>query len=169
MYCIDCTQDAEETKRKLTSEIDDKVVLNSKVNMKEATVFVGSDDHWLYAVDANTGQVRWKYGTADETGSTCAFNHDETVVYCGTDDSSIRALNPIDGSLIWKFKTEGAVTSSIRVGKDSTLYVGCLDKNMYAINPGMITVSTLSRIKYTTCSRCDLKIEDNEKTIGVLF
>ena len=138
--CLNCfilTKGAQRTKPKLTPEIDDKVVLNQKVDVKEATVFVGADDHWLYAFDANTGQVRWKYGTADETGSMCAFNHDETVVYCGTDDKSIRALNPIDGSLIWKFKTEGAVTSSIRVGEDGTLYVGCLDKHMYAVNPGV--------------------------------
>lgn len=76
----------------------------------------------------------WKYGTAEDGGSRCAFSLDELVVYCGTDDHYIRAFNRFDGTLLWKFKTGGAVVSSTRVGNDGTLYVGSLGGHMYAIN-----------------------------------
>ena len=116
--------------------IDDKVVLEEKVNIEESTLYLSSDDHWIYAFDSASGKVKWKVRTADEGGSKCAFSESGAVVYCGTDDKSIRALNAVDGSLLWKFSTGGAVTSSIRVEADNgTLFVGCLDGFFYAINP----------------------------------
>lgn len=124
----------ESTKSK-TESINDKVVLVEKVNPQDSTLYLSSDDHWIYAFDSATGNMKWKYGTADEGGSKCVFNSDGTVVYCGTDDNSLRALDTADGSLIWKFSTGGAVTSSTRVGADGTLYFGCLDGYFYTVNP----------------------------------
>ncbi|XP_068743702.1 uncharacterized protein [Montipora capricornis] len=115
--------------------INDKVVLIEKVDLQDPTLYLSSDDHWIYAFDAATGKVKWKYGTADEGGSKCAFNSDGTVVYCGTDDKSLRALYAANGSLIWKFSTGGAITSSTRVGPDGSLYFGCLDGHFYSVNP----------------------------------
>lgn len=125
----------DESAKKKTENINDKVVLIEKVNPEDSTLYLSSDDHWIYAFDSASGKMKWKYGTADEGGSKCVFNSDETVVYCGTDDKSLRALNPADGSLIWKFSTGGAVTSSTRVGADGTLFFGCLDGYFYAVKP----------------------------------
>ena len=115
--------------------INGKVVLVEKVNLKDSTLYLSSDDHWIYAFDSATGKLKWKHGTADEGGSKCVFNSEGNIVYCATDDNSLRALDAIDGSLIWKFSTGGAVTSSTRVGTDGTLYFGCLDGFFYAVNP----------------------------------
>ncbi|XP_078360551.1 uncharacterized protein LOC144644870 isoform X4 [Oculina patagonica] len=125
----------DESAKKKTENIYDKVVLIEKVNPEDSTLYLSSDDHWIYAFDSATGKMKWKYGTADEGGSKCVFNSDGTVVYCGTDDKSLRALNAADGSLIWKFSAGGAVTSSTRVGADGSLYFGCLDGYFYAVNP----------------------------------
>ena len=35
---------------------------------------------------------------------------------------------------LWEFETEGWVTSSPAIGSDGTVYVGSLDKKLYAIN-----------------------------------
>ena len=35
---------------------------------------------------------------------------------------------------LWEFQTEGSVYSSPAIGPDGTVYVGSLDKNLYAIN-----------------------------------
>ena len=126
---------ADEGAKKKEDNINDKVVLVEKVNPAVSTLYLSSDDRWIYAFDSATGKVKWKYGTADEGGSKCVFNSVGTVVYCGTDDKSLRALDAADGSLIWKFSTGGAVTSSTRVGADGSLYFGCLDGYFYAVNP----------------------------------
>ena len=125
----------DESAKKNTEDIGEKLVLIEKVNAEDSTLYLSSDDHWIYAFDSATGKMRWKYGTADEGGSKCEFNSDATVVYCGTDDKSLRALSAVDGSLIWKFSTGGAVTSSTRVGTEGSLFFGCLDGYLYALNP----------------------------------
>ena len=103
---------AGENKKTGTKNIIDIVVLVEKVSPQDSSVYLSSDDHWIYAFDAAKGTVKWKYGTADEGGSKCVFNSDGTIVYCGTDDKSLRALDAADGSLIWKFSTQGAVTTT---------------------------------------------------------
>lgn len=127
--------DQEKPVKDSTKSIADTIVLIDRVDLRDSTLYLSSDDHWIYAFDAVSGKMKWKYGTADEGGSKCAFNSDGTVVYCGTDDKSLRALDAVSGSLIWKFSTGGAITSSTRVGPDGSLYFGCLDGYFYAINP----------------------------------
>ena len=115
--------------------IIDKVFLEKKVDLSIATVFLSSDDQWIYSLDAATGTLNWKYGTAEDGGSKCVFSLDGTVVHCGTDDGYMRALKAEDGSLIWKFRTGGAVTSSPRVDSAGALYFGGVDGNFYVLNP----------------------------------
>lgn len=105
------------------------------MNPDDATLYVSSDDQWIYAIDAVTGNLMWKYGTAEDGGSRCAFSTDETVLYCGTDDKHMRAFNRLDGTLLWKYAVDNAIVSSTRVGADGTLYFGCLDGFMYALKP----------------------------------
>lgn len=126
---------AGENKKTGTENISDTVVLVEKVNPQDSTLYLSSDDHWIYAFDAAKGNLKWKHATADEGGSKCVINSDGTIVYCGTDDKSLRALDAANGSLIWKFSTQGAVTSSTRVGPDGSLYFGCLDGYFYAVKP----------------------------------
>ncbi len=37
------------------------------------------------------------------------------------------------GTVLWEFKTEGFVKSSPAIGPDGTVYVGSIDKKLYAI------------------------------------
>ena len=37
------------------------------------------------------------------------------------------------GTVLWKFETGGPVSSSPAIGSDGTVYVGSLDKKVYAI------------------------------------
>ncbi len=110
-------------------------VIYEEVNFDRPTIYVSSDDHWIYAFDAETGSIKWKTETADETGSSCAFSLNEEIVYCGADDSYIRALHAKNGTLLWYFKTSSSVTSSSHVSKDGTLLIGSHDSFLYALHP----------------------------------
>jgi outer membrane protein assembly factor BamB len=73
-------------------------------------VYVGSNDRYLYALDATTGTERWKFTAGDRMYSTPAVSGG--VVYVGSDDDYLYALDATTGTERWKFKTSNHVLSS---------------------------------------------------------
>jgi outer membrane protein assembly factor BamB len=71
----------------------------------DGTLFIGSSDHFLYALDATTGALKWKFETGGRITSSPAVSG--SVVYFGSFDSSFYALDAATGKLRWKFKTAG--------------------------------------------------------------
>ena len=69
------------------------------------TVYFGSNDHRLYAVDLGTGEKRWEFKTEGRVASSPAVSGG--MVYFLSYDSNFYALDTADGTLKWKFKTEG--------------------------------------------------------------
>jgi outer membrane protein assembly factor BamB len=69
------------------------------------TVYVGSTDGNLYAVDLETGEQKWKFATHVRVTSSPAVANG--VVYFGSYDGNFYALDAANGQLKWKFKTEG--------------------------------------------------------------
>jgi len=69
------------------------------------TLYVGSSDHFLYALDAATGSVRWKFKTEGRITSSPAVS--DGVVYFGSFDGNFYAVDAASGQLKWKFKTAG--------------------------------------------------------------
>ena len=98
----------------------------------DGTVYVGSGDHNLYAINPD-GILKWKYLTGRGVWSAPAIGADGTV-YVGSDDGNLYAINP-DGTLKWKYLTGGGVFSSPAIGADGTVYVGSYDHSLYAVNP----------------------------------
>ena len=73
-------------------------------------VYVGSEDNYIYALDATNGTLRWKFKTGYSVYSSPAISGG--VVYAGNEDNYIYALDAAKGTLRWKFKTEDTVGSS---------------------------------------------------------
>ena len=105
----------------------------------DGTVYFGSGDGHIYAVDAKSGALRWKYKTGDVVHGSPAVC--DGAVYLGSWDTYFYALNAANGDLIWRFKTgEDAKThtmtgiqGSAAVAK-GTVYFGSRDANLYALN-----------------------------------
>jgi glucose dehydrogenase len=104
----------------------------SPVIGSDGTIYVGSSDHKLYAVNPD-GTKKWEFATGDFPSSSPAVGLDGTV-YVGSDDHKLYAVNP-DGTKKWEFATGDVVQSSPAIGADGTIYVGSGDNNIYAINP----------------------------------
>lgn len=79
-------------------------VISSPV-VADGTVFVGSDDHFLHALDAATGREKWKFSTNGNIRSTPAVW--EGRVYFLSLDGNFYAVNAQTGKLDWKFATGG--------------------------------------------------------------
>ncbi|GCE01003.1 protein kinase domain-containing protein [Embleya hyalina] len=94
-------------------------------------VYVGSDDGYVYAIDATTGTKKWVFPTGNHIGSSPVVVGG--VVYLGSDDGYVYAIDATTGTKKWVFPTGNRVTSSpVVVG--GVVYVGSTDKNVYAID-----------------------------------
>jgi outer membrane protein assembly factor BamB len=111
---------------------ESQVWMSSPAIGDDGTIYIGSDDHYVYALNPD-GTLKWRYATGDRVFSSPAIGADGTI-YVGSMDDYIYALNP-DGTLNWRYATGGNVWSSPAIGADGTIYVGSYDNYVYALNP----------------------------------
>jgi outer membrane protein assembly factor BamB len=111
--------------------------LTSGATVVEGTVFIGSADKRLYAVDAATGRERWHFETGDIIRSTPAVNHG--TVYFGSRDHDVYAVDARTGALRWKYDTHREVVSSPLV-VNGTVYIGSRSSNLFALDAATGTV-----------------------------
>lgn len=70
--------------------------------IKDGILYIGSNDRFMYAIDASTNKLLWKYATKGQIRSTPAV--DEKTVYFAAFDSSVYAVDRITGIEKWRFK-----------------------------------------------------------------
>jgi outer membrane protein assembly factor BamB len=105
--------------------------LTSAPTVVDGTVYVGSADKNLYAVDADTGGEKWHFATQDLVRSTPAVA--EGVVIFGSRDHYVYAVECKTGALRWKYDTLREVVSSALVLSD-TAYIGSRDSILFAFD-----------------------------------
>jgi outer membrane protein assembly factor BamB len=109
------------------------VITSSPAIGADGTVYVGSGDRKLYALDGATGAKRWEFATGSAVVNCPAIGVDG-MVYVGSQDGKCYALDEATGQQRWAFATGGEVNSSPAIGSDGTVYVGSLDGKLYALN-----------------------------------
>ena len=77
-----------------------KGIFSSAVVDKEGTVYIGSADHYFYALRVD-GSVKWKVRT-DEIIDSSALLDDKGRVYVGSGDAHVYSINRETGEIIWK-------------------------------------------------------------------
>ena len=86
----------------------------------DGTVYTGSFDRSLYALDPATGAVRWSFPTADHIYSSPALaagpDGATEAVYIGSADGSVYAVGA-DGTQLWRYDTGEPVRSSPVLGR----------------------------------------------------
>jgi outer membrane protein assembly factor BamB len=75
--------------------------VRSSPAVTSSTVFVGSGDRHLYAIDRGNGQARWKFETAGVVHGSPAVSGG--VVYVTSMDRHLYALDAASGELKWSF------------------------------------------------------------------
>jgi outer membrane protein assembly factor BamB len=103
------------------------------------TVYFGSGDGNVYALDAASGKLRWKFHTGDVVHASPAIAGG--TLFIGSWDSFFYALDARTGKEKWRFKTgedhqifnQVGIQSSAAV-MDGVVYFGCRDSNFYALD-----------------------------------
>lgn len=97
----------------------------------DGTIYVGSDDHKLYAV-SSAGNKQWEF----DQGSIIyapSVGQDGTI-YFGTQDGELNALLP-NGTIKWQFAAGGTITPPL-IGPNGLIYTNSSsNKAIYALSP----------------------------------
>jgi outer membrane protein assembly factor BamB len=100
--------------------------------VKGNTIYFGSDDGNFYALDAESGYMRWVFKSGAEINSVPYI--DQTQVYFGSKDGNVYALSQKDGHEIWNFPTESQVNSLVERYRDYIIF--CSDSDaIYFLSP----------------------------------
>ena len=99
------------------------------------TLYAGSDEGALFALDAATGAVKWTYPTGGAITASPAVGPDG-FVYLASTDGWLYVLGP-EGRLWSKFQVDAPIdTASPAIGADGTLYVATRSGAIYALMNG---------------------------------
>jgi len=105
----------------------------------DGSVFFGSGDGNLYALDAGSGALRWKFRTGDVVHASPAYA--DGILFFGSWDSYFYAVDAKTGAEKWRFHGGEDPLIHNQVGFQSsaavangTVYVGCRDSNLYALD-----------------------------------
>lgn len=112
----------------------------SSAKIVDTVIYFGSSDHHLYALNANTGEMIWKYEAGKSIHTTPAY--DEGRLFFGSWDSKIYAIDALSGEEIWTYQTGidsngGGLMEGIQGSpavSNGVVYCGSRDSKIYALN-----------------------------------
>ncbi|MDR2493888.1 MAG: PQQ-binding-like beta-propeller repeat protein [Spirochaetaceae bacterium] len=96
------------------------------------TIYFGSGDGNFYALDVESGYMRWAFRSGGEINAVPYADRDR--VYFGSKDGKVYALNRHDGEELWSFRTRSQVNSQVERYKDNVVFVSDADA-IYFLNP----------------------------------
>jgi outer membrane protein assembly factor BamB len=94
------------------------------------TVYVGSNDEHLYALDLDTGKEKWNYKTAPFKAPVSV---QKRLVYVGDSDGIFHCVDAATGKPKWTFKTDSDISSGANFTGDKVLF-GSGDENLYCLS-----------------------------------
>ncbi len=103
----------------------------------DGTIYIGSYDGCLYAIEdtGGAGRLKWKFRTGGAVDGSPAVDGAGTV-YFGSRDGYVYALTP-EGEVKWRFETGGDIEASPAIDGRGVLYIGSFDGSLHAIGePG---------------------------------
>lgn len=114
-------------------------VFTSSPAVANGKVYYGAGDGNVYAVNAKTGILQWKFATGDVVHASPAVAGGS--VFIGSWDGNLYALDADTGTQKWVFEAGRDPVYHNQVGfqssaavVDGVVYVGCRDAHVYAID-----------------------------------
>lgn len=109
------------TKWKLKLQTEEKVnpAFNPSIVVGD-TIYFGSPDGNFYALDIESGYMRWVFKTEGIINSIPFADREK--VYFGSNDGKVYAVDQKTGKQVWSFQTESTVQSTVVRYKDTIAF-----------------------------------------------
>jgi outer membrane protein assembly factor BamB/predicted Ser/Thr protein kinase len=95
-------------------------------------VYVGAYDNNLYAIDATTGEFKWKYATEGGIVGTPQIDADDNLILFGSEDHYLHAVDLRTGKINWTFKTNRPLRGTVNATLGHAFF-GSDDGTLYAV------------------------------------
>jgi halocyanin-like protein len=112
----------------------------SSPTVVDGTVYAGTTNRLLYAIDAETAEELWRFEVGPEPERTdkaegiwSSPQVKDGRLFVGANDYTLYALDAETGAELWRYETDKHVQSSPTV-VDGTVYVSGRDLGMYALD-----------------------------------
>jgi outer membrane protein assembly factor BamB len=106
-------------------------------------VYFVSLDHFMYAVNLETGDLLWQQDIRAAAAGTPAYHPDTNQLYVGTFESRVLAIDAESGEIINEFQTDEWVWGGPVLAEEADgtlmLYVSDLDGVVYKLDPETLT------------------------------
>lgn len=112
-----------------SADINDKIV--APPLQVGDTVYVGTADNYVLALDASSGDRLWNFETGHSIWGQPAYR--EGVLFVTSMDRSIYALDADSGEELWQTSFNGAIASG-PVLNDDLIYVSDFDSKLHALD-----------------------------------
>jgi len=103
----------------------------SSPTVVDGTVYVGSHDRRIYAIDAESGEQVWEFETEGLVDASPTVV--DGTVYVGSRDGFLYALDAAAGEQLWRFETEGEIQGSASLVGDR-VFVASDSDGVYGID-----------------------------------
>jgi len=97
------------------------------------SIYVASEDQFLYKVDATTGQAVWGFVSPAQLKNAPIVSHDGTRVYVVNRSGDVHCVNASTGAGRWQLALGNEVRGSASLSPDGVLFVPCTAEGVYAI------------------------------------
>lgn len=128
----------------------------------DGVLYIGGNDGIFYALDAETGKVRWTFDGVARAGyttfaifSSAAIGPDRTV-YFGGKNGYLYAIREERGffrtgpAIVWRYRLGPGIQSSPLLGADGIIYIGDERGTLHAVKPPDSGESATALWKYST-------------------
>ncbi|MCP4569949.1 MAG: PQQ-binding-like beta-propeller repeat protein [FCB group bacterium] len=109
-------------------------LFSSPTIAEDGTIYIGSFDRSLYAIEDSVtyGRLKWKTDLGFHLLASPTIGSDGSI-YMGSPDFNFYILDP-DGTIRWNYSAGWCIISSPALINDNTVYIGSKDHNLYAFD-----------------------------------
>jgi outer membrane protein assembly factor BamB len=141
----------------------DRKTIQSSPAVADGIVYFGSRDGKFYAVDASSGQLRWRYDNTTPWVVSSPAIYDGSVFVGSSDGLFVHALDALSGEEVWRHATGDRVFSSPGVS-GSSLYVGVHSGRLLALD--VAAGSTLWELRFGGAVMSSPVVSDGHIYVG---
>ncbi|MDR0836015.1 MAG: PQQ-binding-like beta-propeller repeat protein [Tannerella sp.] len=97
--------------KKMVAATEDNGSFVSVPALSPSTLYILSDDHYLYAIDRQTSETQWKYLQKGISGESSPLVCHDKIISC-TRSGVVSLLDARKGELLWEYDTGEQITAS---------------------------------------------------------